>query len=445
MQKNSQARSNHSPKKIAVIGAGISGLSAAYLYSQKHEVHLFENESRLGGHANTVEAGSMKTPVDMGFIVFNNLNYPHLTGFFKHLDVEVSDSEMSLSVKFAKPDLEWGGTTLLTLIAQRRNLFRPKFWVMIQDILRFHKEAHANLERSKLNKWTLRELLADGKYRQSFIDWYLVPMGAAIWSSPTDTMLEFPAETFLQFALNHRLLQVDNRPTWKTVVGGSNQYVQKVAAKLQNIHSGSPVQSVRRLSNLKVELIWKDQRFEFDQVIFATHPPQTLQILKDVSKDERKTLECFQYQKNTAVLHSDESFMPKRRSLWSAWNFHQQDDGLDTSPVSLSYWMNRLQPLKTQQQMILSLNATLTPKLVHKEEVYEHPLFNHRAIDAQTKQSKIQGSGGIFHCGARNRYGNHEDGNLSAVLLARAAGVAIPWLDQNVVETQEIESEALSA
>ena len=415
-------------KKIAVVGAGISGLSAAYLFSQKHDVHLFEVEHRLGGHANTVEAGPEKTPVDMGFIVFNNLNYPNLVGFFNELGVEVTDSEMTLSVKFAKPDLEWGGTTLLTLIAQKRNLFRPKFWVMIRDILRFHKEAPANLKLSKQNKWTLRQLLAVGKYSQSFIDWYLIPMGAAIWSCPTDTMLEFPAETFLQFALNHRLLQVDDRPTWRTVVGGSRQYVQKVAAKLKHIHSGAPVESVRRLANHKIELTWKAEQFEFDEVIFATHPPETVKILKDASAEERAVLDCFQYQENKAVLHSDESFMPKRKSLWSAWNFHQQEDGLNNSPVSLSYWMNRLQPLKTKREMILSLNATLKPSDIHSEQVYEHPLFNNRAIEAQSKLSSIQGRGGIYHCGAWTRYGFHEDGILSAVNLARSAGVPVPWL-----------------
>jgi predicted NAD/FAD-binding protein len=423
-------KSSGQKNKIAVIGAGISGLSAAYLFQQRHEVHLFESEGRLGGHANTVFVGPTKAPVDTGFIVFNDLNYPNLSGLFRHLEVDIADSEMSLSVRFQKPDLEWGGTSLRTLVAQKRNLFRPKFILMVQDILRFHREALANIDKARINLWSLRDLLTEQRYSESFIEWYLLPMGAAIWSTPPKTMLEFPAETFLQFCMNHRLLQVNDRPTWKTVRGGSICYVNKIASYLKNIHSGGPVQRVHRTKD-GVELFWNGQKHEFDAVIFATHPPETLKILSDRSVDEHRVLSNFVFQKNLAQLHSDESFMPKRRSLWSSWNFHQQDGRINQSPISLSYWMNRLQPLTTDRTMIVSLNSTKPPLHLHREIIYEHPLFNSAAIQAQGRLEEIQGQGGVFHCGAWTRYGFHEDGILSSVRLAQAWHLPIPWLEKS--------------
>ncbi len=415
--------------RIAVIGSGISGLSVAYLFQQRHEVHLFESEARLGGHANTVVACGQ--PVDTGFIVFNELNYPHLTGFFKHLKVPVADSEMTLSVRFDRPNLEWGGTTLATLIAQKRNLLRPKFWFMVRDILRFHREASANLAASRAAGWTLGDLLRIKGYSLPFINWYLVPMGAAIWSTPAAAMLEFPAETFLQFCINHRLLQVEDRPVWKTVRGGSIEYVERVANNLRHVHLGHPVESVTR-TTAGVELVCGGKMFLFDAVIFATHPPQTVRILRDMDPEERQILESFSFQKNIARLHSDESFLPKRKSLWSAWNFHQQLDHRSPAPVSLSYWMNRLQPLTTEETMIVSLNADAAPKNLHHEVTYEHPHFNQKAISAQKSLAHIQGRGGIFYCGAWTRYGFHEDGILSAVRLAETLQVPVPWITNEV-------------
>jgi predicted NAD/FAD-binding protein len=429
-------------QRIAVIGGGISGLAAAYLFQQEHEVHLFEAEGRLGGHANTVLAGRDNAAVDTGFIVFNELNYPNLTNLFRHLGVDVADSEMTLSVKFKKPDFEWGGTSIATLIAQKRNLLRPKFWRMVRDILRFHREAAQNLQLASHGRWTLGDLLKKQNYSRAFIDWYLIPMGAAIWSTPTDIMFEFPAETFLQFCMNHRLLQVDDRPMWKTVRGGSQSYVKKLAARLKNIHSGYSVDQVIRKASGGADLITRGEKLHFDHVIFATHPPQTLKILADLSDEEREILESFSFQKNIAQLHSDVSFMPKRKSLWSAWNFHQQNDASSMSPVSLSYWMNRLQPLTTRQEMILSLNAVDTPRDLHHRIEYEHPLFNQRAIAAQRNLADIQGKGGVYHCGAWTRYGFHEDGILSAVNLARAWELPIPWMHGS---SRPLQTHALAA
>jgi predicted NAD/FAD-binding protein len=422
--------------KVAVIGSGISGLSATYLLQRQHEVHIFEADNRLGGHSNTVFVGPQQTAVDTGFIVFNELNYPNLSGLFRHLDVETCDSEMSLSVKFRDPDLEWGGATLSTLVAQRRNLVRPQFWSMVKEILRFNRDSVINQERSRLGNWSLRELLSEQKYKKSFIDWYLVPMGAAIWSTPSDTMLDFPAETFLQFCLNHRLLQVNERPVWKTVRGGSIQYVRKLAATFKNIHSGHAVERVVRKRDGGVEVHCNGQVRDFDAVIFATHPPETLRMLAEQSSAERRVLESFGFQKNIARLHSDESFLPSRRSLWSAWNFHQQREDRTDSPVSLSYWMNRLQPLSTERNLILSLNTDSMPSQLHREIEYHHPVFDRRAIDSQKKLDEIQGLGSIYHCGAWTRYGFHEDGILSAVNLAKSWGLTIPWEKPQVVSLE---------
>ena len=419
-----------SGSKVAVIGAGISGLSAAYLLQQRHEVHLFEAEGRLGGHANTTFVG--RTPVDTGFIVFNDLNYPHLTGLFRHLGVPVVDSEMSLSVRFQNPNLEWGGTNLATLVAQKRNLVRPRFWGMVRDILRFHDDAEKNLKLARANGWTLRDLLHDQGYGRPFADWYLVPMGAAIWSTPLELMLDFPAETFLQFCMNHRLLQVNDRPTWKTVRGGSINYVKRIASHLRHIQSGYPVDAVVR-NGSGVEILHRGRKLHFDAVVFATHPPETLKMLDGASGHEKQILGSFGYQKNIAQLHSDTTFMPQRRSLWSAWNFHQLKSGLGNDPISLSYWMNRLQPLQTDETYIVSLNADIEPKNLHYQKTYEHPLFNTRAIAAQSQLREIQGAGGIYHCGAWTRYGFHEDGILSAVNVASSSDwrLPIPWMDGN--------------
>lgn len=428
---------NKVKQKVAVVGAGISGLSAAYLLSQEHDVQLFEAESRLGGHANTAYVGPEKTAVDTGFIVFNELNYPHLTNFFKELDVPVAPSEMTLSVRFDKPNLEWGGTTLWTLIAQRRNLFRPQFWSMVSGILRFHKEAEQNLKLARENKWSLRELLEFKKYSQSFIDWYLVPMGAAIWSTPPETMLDFPAETFLQFCMNHRLLQVEGRPQWKTVRQGSIEYVKRVEAKLKTVHKGTPVESVRRLPN-GLELVTSGGKtFHFDAVVFATHPPETLKILgRDLTTHEKEILGQFKYQKNVAKLHSDLRFLPKRRSLWSAWNFHQETSERSTNPISLSYWMNALQPLNTDVNYVVSLNTEREPQPCHLQVAYHHPLFNLEALKAQRRLDAIQGSGGLYFCGAWTRYGFHEDGILSAVQIAKLWNLPIPWEKKPEIEIE---------
>ena len=424
-------------QKVAVIGAGISGLSAAYLLQAKHEVHLFEAEPRLGGHADTATAGPEKTPVDTGFIVYNELCYPHLTGFFKHFAVPVADTEMTLSVKFNRPDLEWGGGTLRTLFAQKRNLLRPAFWSMVRDILKFNRQAEANLKLAREKDLSLGDLVAQGGYGRPFLDWYLLPMGAAIWSTPTATMLEFPAETFLQFCLNHRLLQVEGRPMWKTVRGGSVEYVKRVAAKLKHVHAGKPVTRVTRVEQ-GIKVVVGDASHNFDAVVFATHPPETLKILGDPLIEERSVLEAFSYQKNLARLHGDESFLPARRSLWSAWNVHQTADTRSDAPVSLSYWMNCLQPLATARNWIVSLNSEETPQHIEKEIVYEHPLFNRAALKAQSRVKEIQGRGGIYFAGAWTRYGFHEDGILSAVNVAAAFGIQPDWETDTQTHKHEV-------
>ena len=435
-------------EKVAVVGSGISGLAAAYLLQQRHEVHLFEAAPRLGGHANTVSVGPKMTPVDTGFIVFNEPCYPHLTAFFRHLDVPIADSEMSLSVRFHRPDLEWGGTSLATLVAQRRNLVRPMFWSMLLDILKFHRDAPSDLEKSRHSGWTIGDFLKLKRFSRGFIDWYLIPMSAAIWSSPPRQMLEYPAETFLQFCLNHRLLQVNGRPQWKTVLGGSVEYVNRVAARLGNVHLNSPVTRATRTSD-GVELVVEGQmggkKMKFDAVVFATHAPLTARILQGQSERESRILSSFTFQENRAQLHSDLKFMPNRKSLWSSWNFHQQLDTHSGKPVSLSYWMNRLQPLSTDTNLIVTLNAEQAPRGQFYETVYHHPVFNKSAIAAQGELDSIQGEGGVFYAGAWTRYGFHEDGILSAVRLAKLWGISTPWVCASERKSEDAIEQMISA
>ncbi len=415
--------------KIAVVGSGISGLGAAWLLSQKHEVHLFESENRLGGHAHTVnidENANSRIPVDTGFLVYNELTYPHLVQFFKALNVTTVDSEMSLSVQVKSKNLEWSGTSLNTVFSQRKNWVRPRFYKMLFEILRFGREAEENLSSSRRHAWSLADLLRDRKYSHGFCTDYLMPIGAAIWSTPETRMLDFPAETFLAFFINHKLLQVNNRPTWKTVNNGSIQYVQKAAASIAKVHLSTPVLSVER-SNGQVLVCTASGTAEFDRVVMATHAPITAKILKMQSDHEQRILSAIHYESNRTILHADDSFMPRNRSCWSSWNVMGNNNLKQTQKVSLSYYLNRLQPLKTQKNYFVTLNPNQEIKNPMQEFDYGHPQFDAQAIQAQKDLPTIQGNSGVYFAGAWSRYGFHEDGLLSAINVARQMGIEIPW------------------
>lgn len=416
--------------KIAVVGAGITGLSAAWLLSKQHTVHLFESSDRLGGHAHTVtvEDQGQSVSMDTGFLVYNELTYPNLCGFFNELQVETVASDMTLSIQVKEKNLEWCGTNLNTVFGQRRNLVRPSFYVMLKEILRFHKEAQNNLVFSRRHGWTLQDLLQERKYSLAFAHDYIVPIGAAIWSTPEGQMLNFPAETFLQFFINHRLLQVNDRPVWRTVKNGSIQYVQKAATAISHVHLNSPVTSVERV-NGRLILKTSNETHEFDRVVMATHAPQTRSIVKTEHSKVQEVLGAFQTEPNRAYLHQDQSVMPNKKLCWAAWNVVGSTDFANQRKVCLSYYLNKLQPLNSEKDYFVTLNPIQNPQSLKplKEIEYSHPVFNHEAIRQQKNLSGIQGLDGIYYAGAWSRYGFHEDGILSAVKVSALLGVIPPW------------------
>ncbi|NNF97606.1 MAG: NAD(P)-binding protein, partial [Halobacteria archaeon] len=377
--------------KIAVIGSGISGLSAAWLLHQKHQVTLYEAAGYLGGHTNTVDVtlDGVTYPVDTGFLVHNDLTYPNLIHLLNHLGVETHESEMSFSVKLPEVDIEWAGTNLATVFGQKRNLLRLHFWRMLQEILYFNSRAPQLLEWSERGRLTLGQLLDERGYSQSFRHWYLLPMAAAIWSSSPWEILRFPASTFLRFCINHRLLQIEGRPQWRSIVGGGRTYVNRMAESL-DIRLNHPVEGVIREGGA-VQLNSRDLVSTYDAVVFATHAPDILNMLKDAGKSERDILGAISYQSNTAILHTDRRFLPHRESLWSAWNYMSLGD--DCRAVCVTYLLNQLQKLPFKSPLMVTLNPP--PDLKPQGEIarfeYAHPVFDQDAIDAQTQLASIQG------------------------------------------------------
>jgi predicted NAD/FAD-binding protein len=308
--------------RVAVVGAGISGLAAAWLLRARHEVTLYEAEDRLGGHAHTVDidCDGIRHPVDTGFLVFNDRTYPHLVGLFRHLDVPVAASDMSFSVQVEAERLEWAGTSLATLFAQKRNLVNRKFWRMLGDILRFNRDAPRQLARRTLGERTVGEFLERGRYSAAFADWYLLPMAAAIWSCPVAAMREFPVASFVRFFDNHGLLGIANRPRWMTVRGGAREYVRRMAADLPDVRLACPVARITRDAHgVSVASACGVERY--DQVVLAAHSDQALAMLGDAGDAERQVLGAVRYQPNEAILHTDASFLPRRREAWAAWNY----------------------------------------------------------------------------------------------------------------------------
>lgn len=435
------------PLNIAVIGSGISGLSCGWLLSQQHKVTLFEKDERFGGHSNTVTVADVlgPVPVDTGFLVFNPATYPNLVAFFKHFEVPVKPADMSFAFSVDQGVLEYSGKGLAGLFAQKSNLLRPRFWRMVWDILRFYREAEK--WRATLSpEVTLGELLKQGKYSDAFRDYHLLPMGAAIWSTPMATMLEYPALTFLNFCANHGLLQVKNRPQWYTVDGGSRIYVKKVINEINKngealLNCG--VRNIRRRVGGKVAILdWQGKERVFDHVVLACHPDQALKLLADPREQEQQLLSAIRYERNKAILHSDERLMPLRKKVWSSWNYLarqklQQGKGngeSDREKLSVSYWLNRLQSLKTRQPIILSLNPSIEPDVnkVHASFLYDHPVFDAQALAAQENIGALQGQDNTWFCGAWLGYGFHEDGLQSGLATAEAlASVERPWLLEN--------------
>lgn len=413
--------------KIAVVGAGISGLASAWLLNQRHEVTLFEAGDYIGGHTHTVDVAldGSTFPVDTGFLVFNHRTYPNLTALFRELQIDTVASDMSFAVSMAEPDLEWAGSSLATLFAQKRNLSRPGFWRMLQDTLRFNRATAAALPEVSLGDYLTRE-----RYSTEFRDWYLLPMAAAIWSCPAQAMLDYPLTTFVRFARNHGLLQIFDRPQWRTVKGGGREYVDRIVAELDDVRLATPVKSVLR----DADGVWLGlpggNCERFDEVVLACHSDQALGLLgAAASKAERRILGAIRYQPNRAVLHTDRRLLPRDDRVWSAWNYMAGAQSGGAQPVSVSYLINQLQPLPTQTPVIVSLNPHIEPDpaTVIGDWDYDHPLFDQAAIGAQAQLGVIQGVERLWFCGAWGGYGFHEDGLASALAVANRLGCTAPW------------------
>lgn len=420
--------------KIAVIGSGVSGLSAAWLLSQNHTVDLYEKDDRLGGHANTqhVAINGEQIAVDTGFIVYNERTYPNLTALYHHLGVDTDATEMSFAVSLANGEHEYSGSGFKGLFAQRANLIRPSFWKMLRDILRFYKEAPKDARSSAYQGITLGSYLQTKNYSQVFCDNHLLPMGAAIWSMPARQLLEFPFKAFIAFCNNHGLLQLKDRPQWRTVNGGSINYVQKLAKSISgNTYLNAGVTGIHRKPGSVTVTTRGGFDETYDHVIFACHSDEALTILNNGSAttpNERVFLNSIRYQRNVAILHSDPALMPKRKETWSAWNYvgTQQKD----AQLCVSYWMNALQKLETEQDLFVTLNPVQQPAegTVLRTFHYAHPVFNNVAVKAQKQIWKMQGHRRTWYCGAYLGYGFHEDGLQSGLAVAEAiGGQDRPW------------------
>ena len=420
---------NQERQRIAVIGAGVSGLTAAWLLADKHDVHLFEAGDYAGGHTNTeqFEAGGRTWPVNTGFIVFNDWTYPNFIKLMDRLGVASEVSNMSFSVDCHASGLQYNGTSLNTLFAQRRNLFNLNFLKMIREILRFNKETRADLTAGTIpDGETLGEYLNRNGYSRYFRNYYIVPMGAAIWSAPEIVLEQFPIRFFLQFFNNHGMLSVDDRPTWRVISGGSATYVNRMMDKLrERTHLNSPVTSVKRDAD-GVTLVANGQEHRFDQVIFGCHSDQALAMLDDATDDERSILGAIAYQKNDVVLHTDASVLPSNRLAWAAWNYMIPEHS--TQPVSVTYNMNVLQNFDDAPEtfcVTLNRSRDINPEKVIKRFEYDHPVFTLDAVAAQERYDDIGNRNRTHFCGAYWFNGFHEDGVRSALRVTRAFGVEL--------------------
>jgi len=416
---------------IAVVGSGIAGLSAAWLLSKSHKVTLFERERRIGGHTNTVNATTADgpVPVDTGFIVFNETNYPNLTALFDHLKVATAPAHMGFAVSLGEGRLEYNGEKLVGMFGQKRNLLRLDHWRLVQDLVRFFHSAERDIVEMPADM-TIAEFLDEGGYSQSFVENHILPVSAAIWSTPSRGMLSFPAHTFVKFFANHGLLKIVGRPAWRSVMGGAQEYVSRILADTRmDVRQGVDIKAIRRHTN-GVEIVDEQGISQsFDEVVLACHADQALKLLDDASIKERNVLSAFRFSKNRAVLHTDSSFMPKRRHLWCAWNYLRPDVERDDA-LSVTYWMNRLQPLPTRTDLFVTLNPykEFAPGTVQYETEYEHPLFDAAAIDAQSSFSRIQGVNRTWFAGAWLGYGFHEDGLQAGLEVAERIGLLErPW------------------
>lgn len=424
--------------RLAIIGSGISGLGCAHFLHGDHEITLFEQDNRIGGHSHTVTVPELGTgrplPIDTGFMVFNYETYPQLTRLFGELRVPVKKTDMSFSVRHEDTGLEFCGSSLNHLFCQRRNLLRPSFYRMLRQVDRFNREAVAALEDPAVDTQTLADYVAHRGYGRDFLDLYLVPMSSAVWSTPPDKMLRFPARTLLRFFHNHGFLGLHTQHQWWTVDGGAQEYVRRLTAPWRDrIRTGGKVVRVRRGDGGGLVTTADGASMHFDRVILAAHGHESLALLADPTPDEARLLREFPYQPNVATLHTDASIMPRTKLAWSAWNYSIARDAAGRIEPMTIYWMNRLQGVSDRENYFVSINRPdrINPAKILRTIACEHPLFTLAAVRAQAEipalNAAAAGTTETYFCGAWTRYGFHEDGFLSAVNLARLLLGRDPW------------------
>ena len=420
-------------RRVAVVGSGISGLSVAHTLADEAQVTLFEAGAYFGGHTHTVDVTleGQTHGVDTGFLVFNERTYPKLIQLFGELQVPTALSDMSFSVQVPDIGLEWSGSDLNTVFAQRRNLMRPAFWRMLRDLTRFNRLATTLAEHGTAieQQRGIGDFLDEHHFSDEFRDWYFLPMIGCIWSCPTDQMLRFPIATMIRFCHNHGLIQVTNRPRWYTVRGGARQYVERLLRRVPDARLNTPVRSVRRSPNGGRVSVATDHGTElFDEVVLACHSDQSLALLADATSAEREVLGAIRYHRNRAVLHTDTAVLPRRKIAWAAWNYERARAGSrESAAVCLHYLINRLQPLPFKTPVVVSLNPISEPRAdtVLGEYDYAHPVFDAAAIAAQQRVPSLQGEAHTWFSGAWTRYGFHEDGLMSG--LAVVDGLRQRW------------------
>ncbi|WP_313432225.1 FAD-dependent oxidoreductase [Pseudomonas sp.] len=411
--------------RIAIIGSGIAGLTCAHLLSRRHAVTVFEAADRVGGHTHTVDVHwrGQQYAVDTGFIVFNDWTYPQFIRLLQHLGVGSRVTEMSFSVHDPLSGFEYNGHDLLSLFAQRRNLLSPGFWGMLRDVLRFNRQALADLDQQRIDgATTLGSYLRDNRYGQRFIEHYIVPMGSAIWSMSRADMLHFPLQFFVRFCRNHGLLSVNQRPQWRVIEGGSRSYLAPLCHPFaEHIRLNCPVQRVSR-DDEGVNVTWAAGSERFDKVVFACHSDQALALLDAPSEQEQEILGAIHYASNDVVLHTDTRLLPRRRRAWASWNYRL--GGSEEAPAALTYDMNILQGIDAPVTFCVSLNQTalIDPAQILARFEYAHPQYSLAAVAAQARQGELQGPLHSYYCGAYWANGFHEDGVLSALNVARHFG-----------------------
>ncbi|MDA0207319.1 MAG: FAD-dependent oxidoreductase [Acidobacteria bacterium] len=408
--------------RVAIIGSGVSGLTAARGLHRTHEITVFEAAPYVGGHVNTVDVdlGDERHSIDTGFIVFNEKNYPNFTQLLNDLDVASKPTSMSFSVRCDQTGLEYNGTSINHLFAQRTNFLRPRFYKMVRDILRFNREA-AELLAGSGDDLSVADYLETNRYSEAFAEKYLIPLGSSLWSCPAGTFRNFPIRFVIEFLSNHAMMQVDGRPTWRVVAGGSQRYVEKLIVPFENrIRLNTPVKSVQRHANRVRIVDASGVAGDFDHVVFACHSDQALRLLQAPTTKEIELLAAFPYQRNEAVLHMDASVLPKRKLAWAAWNYHIRRDGAEQAAVT--YNMNILQGIRSRRMFNVTLNDDdgIDPGLIIRRIIYEHPIFTDRRGEAQQRHGELIGPNRTSYCGAYWGYGFHEDGVRSGLAVCNA-------------------------